>query len=329
MKVFLGWSGEPSRSVAESLRKYLPCVLQGLQPFMSKHDIGSGARWNEELAKELENTGFGILCLTTNNLGSKWLHFEAGALAKKHVEGRVCGLLLGDLDAADVAPPLSQFQHRKFSREELRRLLGDLNDEMEGSLGAEQVDLLFGKFWADLETDYLAALEGSGEEVESHKRTERELLEEILLRTRSLEVARPRTGAVKVGVSGYVTSKAVKGGELLLRPVSYDSIAWYTLWKFPRLPLSEHVQGVLLKDLDRGKYPLIQEIDEAVDRARDAVETYAKENPEVFKFGTDYITKSLGFVDVDFRGRHGFAQRTRQAFEDHGHLVRPPQEENG
>jgi hypothetical protein len=63
MRVFVSWSGELSRRVAETLRQYLPLMIQGADAFISKHDLESGTRWSLELAKELEESSFGILCL--------------------------------------------------------------------------------------------------------------------------------------------------------------------------------------------------------------------------------------------------------------------------
>jgi hypothetical protein len=73
MKVFISWSGASSKAVAASLRKHLPLILQGLDCFMSKHDLESGARWAQELAEELDESNFGILCLTHESLKSPWL----------------------------------------------------------------------------------------------------------------------------------------------------------------------------------------------------------------------------------------------------------------
>jgi hypothetical protein len=102
MKVFLSWSGPMSQRIAEILRKYLPLMINDISPFLSRHDVESGTRWNLQLSQELRETEFGILCLTQNNLTSPWLLFEAGALTK-HIEGRACGLLIGSLKATDVS----------------------------------------------------------------------------------------------------------------------------------------------------------------------------------------------------------------------------------
>jgi len=115
MKVFISWSGASSKAVAASLRKHLPLILQGLDCFMSKHDLESGARWAQELAEQLDESNFRILCLTHESLKSPWLLFEAGSLVK-HSHGRACGLVIGNLDATDFEGPLAQFQHRKYEQ---------------------------------------------------------------------------------------------------------------------------------------------------------------------------------------------------------------------
>jgi hypothetical protein len=120
MRIFISWSGPLSQRVAEILDKYLPLMIQDLKIFLSRH-IESGSRWNLELARELSESSFGILCLTSDNLNSAWLLFEAGALTK-HVEGRACGLLIGMLRPVDISGPLSQFQHRAFSRDDFYAL---------------------------------------------------------------------------------------------------------------------------------------------------------------------------------------------------------------
>lgn len=106
-------------------------------------------------------------------------------------------------------------------------------------------------------------------------------------------------------------------------PVTYESLATYSLWKFPGKPVSDRIQKLLLRDLNMQRYPTLQQINEVVQRAADAVQRYSQEHPEWFKFGTDYITKSLGFVDNEFRAKHGFASKTRGAFNEYATLMKP------
>ena len=56
-------------------------VLQGVEPYMSSESIEKGARWSTHIGKELEEARFGLVILTKENLSSRWLHFEAGAVA--------------------------------------------------------------------------------------------------------------------------------------------------------------------------------------------------------------------------------------------------------
>jgi hypothetical protein len=188
MKVFLSWSGLLSQRVASALKEYLPLMIQDLNVFMSKHDIESGSRWSKELARELADSSFGVLCLTPDNLESPWLLFEAGALTK-HVDGRACGLLIGSLKPTEVSGPLAQFQHRSFSKDELHALLKDLNSMLPNSLAESQLRSIFEKWWSDIDNAYNAAIADAGGESPRAPRDQRDLLEEVLTRIRVIEHA--------------------------------------------------------------------------------------------------------------------------------------------
>ena len=54
MRVFISWSGEKSRAVAEALRDWLPSIIQVLEPWISCKDIDKGARWHNEITNQLE-----------------------------------------------------------------------------------------------------------------------------------------------------------------------------------------------------------------------------------------------------------------------------------
>jgi hypothetical protein len=111
--------------------------------------------------------------------------------------------------------------------------------------------------------------------------------------------------------------------KLLASKINSDALRRYTEWKFPTLPVSVEWNDRAIRDLDGSTYATLEPIDRAVDRAAEAVAAYAREKPEWFKTGTDYVTKSLGFVDAGFRVRHGFAPLTREAFERYSHLLKP------
>src|SRR4051794_4878106 len=102
MKVFISWSGDRSQTLALAVRDWLPMVLHYVEPWLSHSDIEAGERWANVVAKELETTKFGIICITRENIESPWILFEAGALAKSMQEGRVIPLLF-DIEFKDIA----------------------------------------------------------------------------------------------------------------------------------------------------------------------------------------------------------------------------------
>lgn len=77
---------------------------------MSAENIDKGDRWSIDISKQLEETHFGIICMTPNNLGAPWILFEAGALSKSIEKARVSPLLFGVGPSDFTSSPLLQFQ---------------------------------------------------------------------------------------------------------------------------------------------------------------------------------------------------------------------------
>jgi hypothetical protein len=152
MKVFISWSGERSKTIATFLRKWIPDVIQAAEPWMSGEDIDAGARWNNQVQKELEESKFGIICLTSESLDSTWIHFEAGALAKTVQDSFVCPYLIG-LKPEDVPEgPLSQFQRNSATKEGTWKIIFSMNEAMKDAhLPKEQLERQFGRCWPELE----------------------------------------------------------------------------------------------------------------------------------------------------------------------------------
>ncbi len=187
MKVFISWSGDPSCEIAGIIRKYLPYIVHGVTAFMSQHDLESGIRWSLELATNLEEADFGIICMTPENQNSPWLLFEAGALTK-HIQGRACCLLFSGLKPANVVGPLAQFQNRVFTKKELRALVRDINGKLPEPLQDQMLDDTFEKWWPDVEKEVENAIKASTvTQRKAIKRDAQDVLEEILLKVRGVE----------------------------------------------------------------------------------------------------------------------------------------------
>lgn len=113
-KVFISWSGELSKRLGETVRQWLPSVLQFARPYFTPDDIEKGAVWSSHIVAELESSNFGILCITRENLEKPWILFEAGALSKTFDKARVCPVLFG-VEATDVKGPYQFFKTQNSS----------------------------------------------------------------------------------------------------------------------------------------------------------------------------------------------------------------------
>lgn len=159
MKVFLSWSGERSRKVALVLRDWLPSVLQSIKPYVSSEDIDKGARWSTDIAKELEDSTFGILCVTKENLNAPWLTFEAGALSKTMDKSYVTPFLV-DIKRSEVSGPILQFQSTIFEKSDLEKLVKDLNKACTGEMLEEaRVIKTFEVWYGELEKSLKKVIE--------------------------------------------------------------------------------------------------------------------------------------------------------------------------
>jgi hypothetical protein len=149
VKVFISWSGQVSRQVAEALRNWLPSVLQTVEPYVSSEDIYKGVRWSVDVSKELETSTYGILCVTQENIGAPWLNFEAGALSKSFDMGRVSPFLFG-ISNSDLTGPLAQFQSTMYEQGDVFKLIKSINAVTDTPLDAVRLKAAFDRWWPEL-----------------------------------------------------------------------------------------------------------------------------------------------------------------------------------
>ena len=153
MKVFIRWSGNKSHRVALVLREWLPSVIQSVVPYVSSEDIDKGARWSSDIAKELEDSSFGILCVTKDNLTAPWLSFEAGALSKTMDKSFVTPFLF-DMKRSEVNGPILQFQSTIFEKEDIKKLISTINKACgEDQLPETMLEKAFEVWYPSLEND--------------------------------------------------------------------------------------------------------------------------------------------------------------------------------
>ncbi|MBB6112530.1 TIR domain-containing protein [Mucilaginibacter lappiensis] len=195
MKVFLSWSGPRSKHIAISLRDWLPLVLQAVKPWISV-DIAKGEKWDDKLSLALKESTVCILCLTKDNITSQYLHYEAGAISSK--EGSRNCTFLFDVKERDVTNPLSSFQNTKFDKEDVFRLISDINIMLsqaeEANLSESPLRKNFDLHWPSLETDLKAT---PAVETNVPERTDEDILGEILQAVRGLQKTISKTQDTK------------------------------------------------------------------------------------------------------------------------------------
>ena len=167
---------------------WLVKVIQALIPFVSSA-IESGARWDAEIAARLEETGDGIVIVTSRNQNEPWLNFEAGTLAKATATSRVRPLLI-DLEPSDISGPLNSFQATRASdKAAVLKMLMEINNRCEHKLSEDILKQTFEREWSDFESKLgeVIALDKAGGATKPPKRDESEVLAEILDRVRVIE----------------------------------------------------------------------------------------------------------------------------------------------
>jgi hypothetical protein len=197
MDVFICWSGDASRALAEGLRGWLPLVIQQIEPFFSSVDIRKGQRWAKEIGTRLEKSDYGIVCLTPGNMDAPWINYESGALSKHVEKGRVSALLL-DIDEASISGPLREFQHTHPTKSDVMKLVRSISEKAEKPLPDKVLEDSFEAHWERLNKVIEAArsiLKGKPEPAPP-KRSERDLLEELVAMTKAVQAYVERQDSV-------------------------------------------------------------------------------------------------------------------------------------
>lgn len=189
MKVFISWSGEKSRQVANAVQSWLTFVHQGVETWVSTKDIHVGDRWANEIESGLTDAAYGIICVTPDNVNSKWINFEAGAISKKigTTSSKVAVLLIDFDSEADLEMPLSQFHAVMMTRAGFDDLATSINAAIEGNVRTAEAVLKATELaWSSLEHE-LNSTKVAEPDPKKRRRTDKELLEEILIRVREMD----------------------------------------------------------------------------------------------------------------------------------------------
>jgi hypothetical protein len=189
MKIFISWSGKDTISykVALALQEWLPTLVQCIDPWISS-EILSGDRWNEQINLQLADSLLGIICVTQENKDAPWLNFEAGAIAKGLTNNKVIPLLI-NLKPSDISGPLAQFQSKSLTKDDIHKIVLDLNSLCERQIDKDRLEKLFNKMWDDF-ADQIALFQKSEPQNKKgiSRRSPEDIIEELLLLTRDMRI---------------------------------------------------------------------------------------------------------------------------------------------
>lgn len=184
MKVFISWSGSRSLEAAKAIVNWLPMILHYVKPWLSESGIEAGSRWSPKVAEELEQTHFGILLITPENLTAPWVLFEAGAIAKSlGSEARVVPVLLG-VDPSQIAGPLAEFQAKNLDSRGMYDVVRSIQSAADEPHDQAIVDALFENLWPPLQETINEIPESVIED--TGRRSVEEILDDLVLTVRSL-----------------------------------------------------------------------------------------------------------------------------------------------
>lgn len=167
-KIFISWSGRLSETVAELFKKWIPNVLQDIEPFFSTEDIRKGRRPIETIFDNMKGAKFAISCLTMSNKEKPWIEFEAGFLSGLNVP--VAGFLI-NLSVDDLKLPLSNFQHTVFVKEDLKRLVDTIRETCNSITTESQFNNSFEREWPTFSENLTKILANDGLNLEERSKT--------------------------------------------------------------------------------------------------------------------------------------------------------------
>lgn len=245
MKVFISWSGDQSLAVAQALWKFLPDIIQNVDPWMSAESLTAGARWTPKISEQLEETKFGIICLTPTNQAASWLLFEAGALAKT-LKDTVVVPYLTNIEPSEVVGPLAQFQSIRRDKKGTWELVKSINKALsEKPLEDARLRRLFERTWPELADAFetIPEPESSPEE----QRSEKDILREVLELTRDLS-RRHRSNVALI-------NNLLQGGRFTTMSresdgMYYETDVQYSPPYYPNVMSQEEVEDKAQEDLD-------------------------------------------------------------------------------
>ncbi|MDV7679348.1 toll/interleukin-1 receptor domain-containing protein [Erysipelothrix rhusiopathiae] len=190
MKVFFSWSGAKSNHIAKHFRELLENIYYDIDIYFSDQDIGAGDKWRSNIENGLDNNDLGIIFLTPDNLSSKWIYFEAGALSKAMSNENIVPIIY-DLKPTDISEPLASFQAKSIEKNQILDVVLKIGKLMQfqpnSSVTERTFDLSWEKFNENVNSKKLSKIEDqtSTDISDANVMTNEQKIDELLKLTRS------------------------------------------------------------------------------------------------------------------------------------------------
>ncbi|MBT2521809.1 TIR domain-containing protein [Arthrobacter sp. ISL-28] len=164
MKVFISWS-KNSRDAGRAVSTAVSEIFAPVVTTFISQEIRAGSRALEEIDDALDNTDFGIICLTRSNQTEQWINYEAGALSRQVENKRQrMGVLLVDFESVDeVNSPMNIFQCKMATLQGFSELMLSLN-ELSPNVKEDTLSKRINLVWPDVEKEIQAVKEAKPQE---------------------------------------------------------------------------------------------------------------------------------------------------------------------
>lgn len=234
MKIFITFSGAQGNELAIALKEWLENIFNGIDIFVSSEDLKKGKRWRSDVSARLQESEFGVACLTRDTLNAAWILFESGALTKNVKESALYTVLFGGLQKGHVSGPLADFNHTLFDKGDMFKLLRSINEaHAEKKWKEEPLKNQFENFWTALESTVAKILKTQVPVEQTPDPNV--MLQEILETVRQLAKMTPQQGeAILAGVRGAVRSYLRENEMLQQNAAAFNEALTSTSKQEPR-----------------------------------------------------------------------------------------------
>lgn len=160
IKVFLSWSNDLTRFVAEQFYQRLRTVLGGkAEPFLSSHMVGGDRSFNKML-DALRISDYGLVFLSRDELNPPWVVFEAGAVECNRKCSTVIPVTVG-FSPGQTEPPLRPLRQAVsiFDENSIRQIFSVICQKAKGD--SVQVEDGFSEWFSALKQGTQKLLIGS------------------------------------------------------------------------------------------------------------------------------------------------------------------------